>query len=309
MKSNVVFNPVLTMTAQKFMQASTAFVGRRIFPMFYTGLQAANYYVFDRENMLNVPTDIARGPSSAYKRQVMKLSGDSYNCQNYGIEEPIDDTERAKYASGLDADNAAVRRGVNTILINHELRVRDKIYNDATIPNSTPTTKWDDANSTPIQDVRAAKESIHTNCGLEANKMLINRATYNVLCDHPQILDRIKYSERGIVTEALLASLFGVEEVMVAGGITNNAAEGLPLNPAAMWGPNVIIAHVEAAQDLSAPNFGRTFAWSQFSGADGLQTQSYREDGIDSDIHRVRQFCDEKMVGAECGYTLTSVLT
>jgi hypothetical protein len=309
MKSNVAFNPVLTMTAQKFMQDSTAFVGRRLFPLFFTALQSANYYVFNRENLLNAPTNIRRAPGSHYTRHPMTLTGDSYSCQNYGVEEPVDDEERAKYGSAVDADNAAVRRGVNTILINHELRVRDKIYNASGIPTSTPGATWDDPAATPVQDVRVMKEGIYSNCGMEANVLCMNRNVFNALCDCPQILDRIKYSERGIITEQLLASLFGVAEVLVAGGVVNSAAEGLTLNPSSIWGSTVILAHVESAQDLSAPNFGRTFAWSQFTGPDGLQTFTYRQDEIDSDIHRVRQHCDEKLVGPECGYRLTDVLS
>lgn len=310
MKSTATFNPVLSLTAQKFMQAAEAFVARRLFPLFPTGLQAAQYYQFDRSNMLSVPTGIERAPSSAYKRQVMKISGDSYFCRNYGIEEPIDDGERAKYASALDADAAAVRRGVNTILVNHELRVRDVVYAGSSgIPTSTPTTKWDQANSTPIQDVDAMRESIHNNCGLEGNLLLFTRPVFNVLKEHPQLLARQTYTTAGSVSLDMMARLFNVSEILVAGGLTNAAAEGLTESPAAIWGPNVILAHVERATDLDAPNFGRTFAWSQFSGADGLLVKSYREEGIDSDIHRVSQFCDEKLVGAECGYVLTSVLT
>ena len=293
----------------QFMQSQAAFIGRQIFPMFFSGLQAANYYVFDRENLLNVPRDIQRAPSSPYKRISMQLSGDAYACQNYGVESPIDDEEREKYANAFDADNAGVNKGVITILTNHELRVRDKIYGAGNIPTSTPGTKWDQANSTPIQDVRAMKESVFSNCGLEANLCVINRSVLNTLEDHEQFLSRIKYSQLGILTVQLLQAIFGIERVVVAGGLTNAAAEGLPVNPSSIWGDTVIVAHVENAQDLKAPNFGRTFAWSKFTGPEGVQTFSYREDGIDSDVHRVKQHVDEKLTGPGCGYTLTDVLS
>lgn len=309
MKSNVAFNPALTLTAQKFMQDASGFVGRRLFPLFFTALQAANYYVFDRENMLNVPTNIRRHPAAPYARHVMQLSGDSYSCQNYGVEEPVDDEERAKYGNAVDADNAAVRRGVNTILVNHEVRVRTAVINSGSVSTSSPGTRWDQEGSTPIQDVRAMREAIHTNCGMEATTLCMNRAVFNVLCDHSQIVDRIKYSERGVITEQILAAVFGVSEVLVAGGMTNTAAEGLMLNPGSIWDDTVILAHVEKTQDLSAPNFGRTFAWRQFTGPDGLQTFTYRQDEIDSDVQRVRQHCDEKLVGPECGYLLSDVLS
>lgn len=308
MTSNVTVNPVLQITAVKFIQDAGAFIGRKLMPLFLTRQQSESYYVFDRENMLNIPTNIRRAPSAPFSRSVMKLSNDNYNCREYGHEEPVDDSEKDKYASALDADKAAITRAANIIMVNHELRVHTLATSNA-VPNSGVTTKWDGISPDPIGDVDAAKEVIRKGCGLNVNFMSINKDTFNVLKELPIILDKIKYTQRGIVTADLIAAVFGVDQLVVAESVINGAAEGQTITPNDIWGDDVILAHVESSQDLKAPNFGRTFSWVAQSGPNGVIAESYRQDTIKSDVHRARHFVDEKLVGAECGYRLSDVLT
>src|SRR4051812_40406756 len=152
MRVNATANPVMTGIASKFAQGS-GYVGRRLFPTFNAGLQSAAYYVFDEVNLMDWPTNIQRGPGAPYSRSLMKLSDDSFNCREYGHEEPVDDGERSKYASIFDADSSATLRAANIILANHELRVKAKAIS-AAVPTATPGTKWD-AGGTPIADVDA----------------------------------------------------------------------------------------------------------------------------------------------------------
>lgn len=302
-------NPVLTTTVNKFMQDNKAFVAGRLFPVFYTGEQSASYYVFDTENILSVPKNIGRAPSANYSRSMMKLSDDTYNCKEFGHEEPVDDRERKKYSRSFDADTAAANRLGHVLLMNREFRAREKAL---TIPyTSTPAIKWDAANATVIKDVDAAKEVVYNNCGLEPNLLVLPRAVFTKIKRLAEFIELIKYTQKGVATEELLAELFDIDQVVVAGGIENKANEGQAVNPGQIWGDNVVLAHVDPSQDLKAPNYGRTFAWTgETGGGDNLAVvESYREETKRSDIHRARHDVDEKVTGAECSYLLSDVLT
>src|SRR5690349_24608694 len=133
MISSATANPVLTGHANKFMRDRAGFAGLLLFPVFATGLQSADYYVFDRENLLLVPESARHAPGSPFRRIRMKVSDDNYSCRDYGLEAPVADSERAKYASFLAADNAATEMLVDSILIAHEKRVRDIATNTAKI--------------------------------------------------------------------------------------------------------------------------------------------------------------------------------
>src|ERR1041384_6832785 len=124
MISAATANPVMQGYAGKFMQDASAFLGRKLFPLFMTPLQSANYYVLDDSNMLNFPTDIQRAPTAQYSRTRTKLSDDTWSTREYGHEELVDDRERSKYAIAIDADIAAIKRLTAIILYNQELRIK-----------------------------------------------------------------------------------------------------------------------------------------------------------------------------------------
>lgn len=308
--STATANPVLTALFTKFMQDTAGLVGLQIAPIFLTGQQAAKYYVFDKDNMMTVPRGLERAPGTPYKRTMLKLSDDSFSCSNKGIEIPVDDEERDKYASAFSADEAAMKRARNIIMMNHEIRVRDMATGSST-PTSAVTSKWDDYgnnDSNPVYDLDVVKEVIRLACGLDANLFVMPRKVFNVLKEHPKILEKIKYSQRAVVTVEILQEVFGIPKIAIAGAIENTAADGQAVSPDYVWGDSVWIGHVETSSDLQAPNFARTFVWTSQTGADGVMVESYREDKIQSDIHRAKQFTDEKVTGSEMGYHLSDTL-
>jgi hypothetical protein len=60
--------------------------------------------------------------------------------------------------------------------------------------------------------------------GFAPNILVIGPHVLQALRNHPEILDRIKYTERGIVTEDLIASLLGVEKILVSYATQANGA-------------------------------------------------------------------------------------
>ncbi|WP_221029907.1 major capsid protein [Actomonas aquatica] len=310
MKSNVTHNPVLSATFNKFFASAAGYVGLTLAPIFRAGEQASSYYVFDRENFLNVPRLDARAPGSPYARSFMKLSDDTFNCKNYGHESPVPDEVRKKYANAFSADQAAVRRNARIILFNHEVRVK-ALYDGNGVPNSTPGTKWDDyadAASDPIGDVKAAKRVIQVSCGMMPNTMAISQTVYDTLTEHPAIKAKFTNTD-GPISKEQLRKAFEIENLVVAGQVENTANEGQALNPAYLWGDNVVLAVTSASTDMETPNAARTFIWDGGSGEAGSRVESYREDNLKSDVHRSEHFADEKLTGAEMCYRLNSVLT
>jgi hypothetical protein len=308
--ANVSANPVLTATLNNYLVNAEGFVGRRVAPFFLTPEQSAQYYVFDRTNMLSSPSLKGRAPSTPFPRTALKLSDDTYRTIDRGLECPVDDGQRKKYAKAFDADAAAIRKIRNDVLINHEQRVVAAATVSA-VANHTPTKRWDEYTETasdPVADVDTGKNAIFNATGMEANLLVIPRAVFYKLKEHPKILDKIKYSQRGVVTREILAEVFGVDEILVPGLVTNSAAEGQTPVPAGLWGKIGFLCHAENVQSLDAPNFMRTFVWTAETGADGVLVESYREDTIKSDVHRAQHWTDEKRVGLELGYQIKAVI-
>ena len=305
MTSAATANPVLTTLFVGFMHDARYFVASKMAPFFMSGLQSAAYYKWARENALNVPKNIKRAPRTAYSRGVPMLTDDNFYCQEYGHEEPVDDGERKKYAAYFDADRAAIKRVADVFLVKREQAVRDLA---ATLPGNAPTVHWDDPASNPFEDVEAARKHIHDQTGLECNLMNLPRSVFIALSYHPMVLDRIKYTQKGVITADLIAALFKVDEVVVAGGIENKAPEGLAVDPDQIWGKDVYLAVADGSQDLQAPSFMRTFAWTEETGPDGFQIKTYRDDPINSDVHRGNAYLDYKITADYAGYRIAGAI-
>ena len=309
MRSNVTLNPLLSMTATQYAAGADQYIAYKLFPVLQVAMQAAGFFVFKSENLINIPKLIARAPGTQYSRGKFSLDNAVYNTRDYGHEEPVDDRERKKYRFAIDADTAAVTRCMRVVLVNAEERVRALACDTTKVANSGVTTKWDANGGDPISDINAAREVIRINCGFLPNTMTITEPTFNILAEHPKVLDKIKYTQRGIITEDLLAAVFKVQKLLVARTVANSANEGQTVTPADIWGKICLLSYTDASPDLKVPSFGRVFSWSEEVGADGVMVESYREDDIRADVHRVRNDADEVLVAPGAGYLLTAVIS
>ena len=309
MKSNAHFNHVLSTTAGEYANSRKGFVAGVLFPAFAVGVNAGQYPTFKKENLLNIPRLKARAPGAPYPRINLEIGDGKFATQDYGAEIPLDDRQKKIYKSQLNADRAKVMTGTRALLVNKEIRARDLVQN-AAIPNSTPGTKWDQAGADFYGDIDTAKEVIFENCGMDMNTMILPRTVFNSIKHHDTILERIKYTQRGVTTEDILAELFGVQRIVIAGAVENTATEGQPLNIAKIWGNNITLAYVDASMDMESPTFARTFAWTENSPSNGeFAVKTYREDAASSFIHQMMHDVEENIVSEACAYNLTDVLT
>ncbi|HZV33106.1 MAG TPA: hypothetical protein VFB72_00910, partial [Verrucomicrobiae bacterium] len=324
--TTATLNPILTTVANQFMRDPSGFVGIKLLPPFASAIQSGKYYLFTAAELAQVPNLAARAPGSAYPRLKQSLSNDSFACEDYGIEGPVADEDRKKYSTYFDADLSTTRRLVDTIRVNHEQRVYNLVTTGGT-PSAAVAVPWNDATSNPKGDVDAAREGVRQNIGLLPNLLIITQPMLNALSIHPKILDVFKYTTPGVLTEDRLAAYFQIQEVAIAKNVIATNNEGQAFVPADIWGNNAVVAHVNDAQDLLVPNFGRTFYWTAFTstvdintggtgpamtagggGPDLMQVFSYRDETVKSDIHRTEHYVGEKLTAVNAGYVLQNPL-
>lgn len=121
--------------------------------------------------------------------------------------------------------------------------------------------QWSDPNSDPIGDIEVAKALVLEACGQEPNVLLLGHKVKIALKNHPKIVERVKYggmsgSFAGKVTDAALAELFDVDEILDAKGLYNTAAEGATVALNYIWGNNAILAVRPAAIGLKTLALG-----------------------------------------------------
>lgn len=295
-------------------------VSNRVFPVVEVASQSGNYGIIPVEQLLQ-QRDTKRAPGSAYARSKFTFEPATYACLEHGAEEPVDDREAQMYAEYFDAEVIATMRAYSAVLRNAEQRVADAVFNTTTWTGASLTTtvtnEWDDAtNATPIVDVEAAVQQIYDNSGLWANALIINQKVFRNLRNCDEVIDRINSAGAGNpskaadVTVDMLAAVFDLPNIIVAGTSKNSAKEGQSASPAQIWSDEyAMVCRVAESADFREPCIGRTFHWSADGSSVGGTVESYRDEAVRSDIIRVRHDVDEVVLYPQAGHLLSNITT
>lgn len=81
------------------------------------------------------------------------------------------------------------------------------------------------AGNTFVADVEARIETIRKNTGVRPTGLMLSANILPEIKQESSVLDRIKYTERGIVTAALIAGMFELEECVLGDAIYSSAEE------------------------------------------------------------------------------------
>lgn len=309
--------------AESFMEFDLAmdqqgFISHKVFPVVEVASQSGNFGKIPLAQLLQ-QRDTKRAPGSGYNRGNWTFEPSTYTCLEHGAEEPVDDREAEMYAEYFDAEQIASMRAYASVLRNAEQRVADAVFNATTFSSYTTavTNEWDDStNATPITDVEAAVQSIYDASGLWANALIVNKKVFRNIRNTDQVKDRIAASgagsanAAGLVNERILAEIFDLEHIIVAGASKNNAVEGQAASPVQIWsGEYAMVARIADTADFREPCVGRTFHWGADGSSIGGTVEQYRDEAVRSNIYRVRHDVDEVLLYAAAGHLLSNITT
>lgn len=292
--SNVHIDQVLTQISLGW--PNNGLVGEALFPSIKVAKQSDKYYVTGREGWL--PEDDLRAPGTvANEIQGMQVSLDTYFAQEHALQIPVTDEERRNVDSPLSPDRDGTELVTSKIMLGRERRIQTLAttagnYGTGLTVTLSGTSQWNDyANSDPIANLRTGKSAVHARIFIEPNTGVIPYQVMTVLEDHPDFLERIKYSERAIFSVELLASILGLQRVIVPGVGINTANPGATASLNYLWGKDVVLAWVPPRPGLKIPAYGYEFTWG------GQVVDRWREDPRKSDLIRCSRSYDHKFVG------------
>jgi hypothetical protein len=155
--------------------------------------------------------------------------------------------------------------------------------------------------SNPIAVIETGKEAIRTQIGTRPNTMLLGASVYAVLKQHPALLDRIKFSMKGIVTLDLMKEIFEISNIKVGEAVYTDS-RGVTRD---IWPDSIVLAMVPqngstpGTRSYYKPSYGYTF---QKKGQPTVDT--YMETGGKIKIIRSTNIFTSKIVGADAGYLI-----
>jgi len=280
-----------------------AFAGSILFPQVPVRKQSDKYYIFGREAWL--PEDDIRAPGTeANEIPGLTVSLDTYYAQEHALQIPVTDEERENADPPMQPDTDGTELVTGKILLGRELVQQGFATTAANYASGMSTTlsgtaQWSDyTNSTPISDIKTGRRAINAQIFMDPNVAIFPYQVMSVLEDHPDFLERIKYSERGIVTPDIIAAVVGLPRIVVPGAGFNSANPGQAPALGYIWGKDVVMAYVPDRPGLKTPAYGYEFVWG-FGGNNPQIVDRWREEKRVSDLIRVRRRYDHKLVAVD----------
>jgi hypothetical protein len=289
-------------------------VADRVFPVIPVEKQSDRYFIYDLAD-LNRVTMSPRAPGTESEGADWRLSSDTYYCDPYALHKDIAFEERQNADEPLDLDADTVA------FLTRMLRLKkDKVWatgffttgiwtGSTTGSDITVGTKWDASNATPIEDLREQIRSVQTKTGYKPNKLVLGATTWDVLQDSAQFLDRIKYTQTGIVSQELLAKVLELDEVIVGETMEATSAEGAATTTTAqMFGEGALLLYVPKRPGRRTASAGYTFR-QRVAGVPDQTIRKFEMTHLNSDRFEIQTCFDYKLTSALLGAFLSDVLT
>mgnify|MGYP000429273882 CR=1 FL=1 len=236
-------------------------VGMFLFPTVPVAASGGKVLEFGKESFLLYNT--ARAQGGATKRIKFGHLGKPYSLVNHDLDAvvPREQLRDASVVPGIDLAS----RAINGLMHSETLVLENEQATLARDLNNYPAThkvtlsgtgQWGNAASDPIGDIDTAKEAIRSATGMYPNVIEISALAFKVLKRHANIIELIKYSQRGVVTAELLAQIFDVDRVVIGKAIGFDDA-GASID---IWGKDVILAYVPTvAVGQEQPSYAYTY--------------------------------------------------
>lgn len=294
------------------------YLGNQVMPVVPVTKQSDVYRIWDKDYWFKIPKTL-RARATRANRVATAVSSATYYAHNYALEEPIAFEDLDNADTSLEMEQSTARHLLQLMMLDQEDRVATLYTTAANVGSGnalTGTNRWNDrANSDPVSDVSTGRGWIQKETGQRSNTIVVGQEIHDALLLHPDIIDRVKYTQRadGSTLEAALADILlgkGGGRYFVGGVPKQNAAEGLPTSASSMtyiWGKNVNILYVPTAPGRNLPSAAYAFRWKP-AGFTDFVVETKDDDDIKARLKRINYFQDEKITASQLIYLLSTVV-
>jgi len=280
------------------------YIGEQVFPVVPVQKQSDKYFVFDKSSWFRNEAGM-RAPGTVGPLVEYSVSSATYACQPIAAGKVVPDEIVDNADAPLRPMREATEFATDKVMLYAEYEIASNVFGDSVwSASANPGTQWNDDSSNPLGDVDVAREAVLKTIGREPNTMVIGREVWTDLKNHPDLLDRIKYTNTGgIITPQLLGTLFQIPRVLIGTAIYDSGLEGGTASYGYIWGKHCWIGYVTQSPGLMTPAAGYLFTWKNRT------VETYRMDKEKATLARVEWHYDDKVTSADAGYLYKSVVS
>lgn len=322
-------NAPLTNVSVAYMQSHDVFISSKIFPTIPVGKRSDVYWKYSKSDWRRTDARL-RAPGTESAGTGWKPYTDSYFCDVFAVHEDIDDQTRANADGNFELDADATELCAGQLLLLRDLDwtstyMRTGVWGTeftgvASAPSTGQFLQWNQSGSDPLSDETSWATDFRLLTGFDFSFMVLGADVWKALKNHPAILDRIKYTQRGVVTKDLVASFFDIPAGKLVVAYASQAI-GPQLDDAVAqdasstydWvvdPKSVLLGYAPDSPGLKKPSAGYTFTWKGYGAGnrEGLTMSTMRMQHLKSDRIEGELTYDHKVVAPDCGVFLNTVV-
>lgn len=295
-------DPILTEHALGYQDP--AFSGHELFPSVDVLTHGGKLLNFD--DQITEVTDTLRAPGADAAQIQLKYSTKSFALETHGLDAvvPRELWNDATAAPVRSLGERAVNRALSPVQRNLEIAQAAIARNAANYAAGhkvalSGATLWSASGVDPTEDILVGVNAVELDSGGTNIVVLIPSDVMSVLRTNVALKDNIKYTQRGVITEDVLAALWGVKKVVVARSLKKVAGVRQRI-----WGKDVVIAHVPEMSHYDEPSFGYSF---RLRGTPTVEMPYYRKANR-SWIYPVDADYQAQMTMPEAGYLIQTAV-
>lgn len=306
------YDAILGNFSTAYIQSQSMYIASKVFPIINVDKQSNKFYTFDKNDWFRDEAK-ARADSTESAGGGYNLSTDNYSCDVYAFHKDVGDQVLSNSDSILEPMRHATEFVTQRLLLKMELDWTSTYFVDAVWGTSyTPSNLWSDyAASDPIGDIETGRETILASTGFEPNVLVLGYHAYVTLKNHPDFVDRVKYTNSDPVSDSMLAQYFGVDKIYVSKAIYSPTVEGAATPTYQLInGDHALLLYVDPSPGLLSATAGVTFAWNggTMPGA-SVAMKRFRMERIAAERIEGQICYDQKIVATDLGYFLHQVTT
>lgn len=317
-RSDVHVNRPLTVMSIAYIQRRDDFIASKVFPVIPCQKQSDRYFKYLKDYWMRTGSQ-KRAPGSESAGGGFGLDNTpNYFADVWSFHYDVADQIRANADQPLNLDRDATMFVTQNQMLRREVVWATKymttgIWTGGTGGTDvTPSPQWDTSTGTPITDIDTQKRNVKSGTAFLPDTFVAADDVFFAIKNQASVLDRIKYTQRGVVTEELLAALLQLRQFLVSQAVINSAAEGAAFSGGFLVSNQALLVYSNPQPGIMQPSGGYTFACTGMygSGAGGEgRIKSYRVETRESDRIEGDQAWDQKLVGSDLGAFFNNCLS
>lgn len=315
LSSQVHVDTLLTDVSIGYVQSNENFIAQRGAPIRPVEKSSNKYPVWGAADFLRMQTVKTDRHNSAPEAS-FSMSNDTYTTEGWPLKKRILDRDRKD--SDVDLEKSAVHFLTQQILMRRDYQYLSQLFNTSNWTYATGAASggdfvdFSDSSSTPFKTVRSYKRTVQQAIGgFMPNTIVVGPEVDDILKEHDDSLAKIQYTQKGIVTNDLLAAAFGVKNYLVGNAVYNTAAAKQTASLSNMGGDYMWIGYVADQPSEFEPSAMYTFSLKEYDnlGDGGALIKRWRSNDPEGEWLKAEAEFDIKITSSVAGVLLVNAAT